>query len=90
MLLNVLAVGDVVGEGGQDILARRLREVKREEDIHFTVVNGENASGVGLTPRQARGMYDAGADVITLGQPHLEPHSDRGFSGEGPVYSPPG
>ena len=67
MLLNVLAVGDVVGEGGQDILARRLREVKREEDIHFTVVNGENASGVGLTPRQARGMYDAGADVITLG-----------------------
>ena len=44
MLLNVLAVGDVVGEGGQDILARRLREVKREEDIHFTVVNGENAS----------------------------------------------
>ena len=37
MLLNVLAVGDVVGEGGQDILARRLREVKREEDIHFTV-----------------------------------------------------
>ena len=67
MLLNILAVGDVVGEGGQDILARRLREVKREEDIHFTVVNGENASGVGLTPRQARGMYDAGADVITLG-----------------------
>ena len=57
----------MVGEGGQDILARRLREVKREEDIHFTVVNGENASGVGLTPRQARGMYDAGADVITLG-----------------------
>ena len=54
MLLNVLAVGDVVGEGGQDILARRLREVKREEDIHFTVVNGENASGVGITPAQAR------------------------------------
>ena len=39
MLLNVLAVGDVVGEGGQDILARRLREVKREEDIHFTAVS---------------------------------------------------
>ena len=67
MLLNVLAVGDVVGEGGQDILARRLREVKREEDIHFTVVNGENASGVGITPRQARGILEAGADVITLG-----------------------
>ncbi len=67
MLLNVLAVGDVCGEGGQDILARRLQELREAEDIHFTVVNGENASVVGITPRQARGLYDAGADVITLG-----------------------
>ena len=67
MLLHLLAVGDVVGEGGQDILARRLRELQKEYDIHFTVVNGENASGVGITPKQARGIYDAGADVITLG-----------------------
>lgn len=67
MLLNLLAVGDIVGEGGQDILSRRLRELQREHNIHFTVVNGENASGVGITPRQARGMLDAGADVITLG-----------------------
>lgn len=67
MLLNVLAVGDVVGEGGQDILARRLRELREANEIHFTVVNGENASLVGITPRQARGLYEAGADVITLG-----------------------
>ncbi len=67
MLLKVLAVGDVVGEGGQDILARRLMGLRSELDAHFVVVNGENASGVGVTPRQARGMFDAGADVITLG-----------------------
>ncbi len=67
MLLNVLAVGDVCGEGGQDILARRLKELREGEDIHFTVVNGENASGVGILPRQAREIFDAGADVITLG-----------------------
>ena len=67
MLLKILAVGDVVGEGGQDILARRLRELREDTGAHFAVVNGENASGVGLTPRQARGMYDAGADVITMG-----------------------
>ena len=67
MLLNILAVGDVCGEGGQDILASRLRELKQAEDIHFTVVNGENASGVGILPRQARDIFDAGADVITLG-----------------------
>ena len=67
MLLNILAVGDIVGQGGQDILSRRLRELQKEYNIHFTVVNGENASGVGITPRQANGIFDAGADVITLG-----------------------
>ena len=67
MLLQILAVGDIVGEGGQDILSRRLREMKQTYDIHFTVVNGENASGVGITPKQAKGLFDAGADVITLG-----------------------
>ena len=67
MLLKILAVGDIVGEGGQDILSRRLRELREELGVHFCVVNGENASGVGITPRQARGMFDAGADVITLG-----------------------
>ena len=67
MLLNILAVGDVVGEGGQDILSRRLRELRDQTGAHFTVVNGENASGVGITPAQARRMLEAGADVITLG-----------------------
>ena len=67
MLIHVLAVGDVVGEGGQDILSRRLPELRKETGAHFTVVNGENASGVGITPAQARRILEAGADVITLG-----------------------
>lgn len=67
MLLNILAVGDVVGEGGQDILARRLPELRDASGAHFVVVNGENASGVGITPSQARRMLEHGADVITLG-----------------------
>ena len=33
MLLKILAVGDVVGEGGQDILARRLRELREETGL---------------------------------------------------------
>ena len=67
MLLNILAVGDVVGEGGQDILSRRLPGLREETGAHFCVVNGENASGVGITPAQARRILEAGADVITLG-----------------------
>ena len=67
MILNVLAVGDVVGDSGVEYLGRHLRELKKLKDVHFTVVNGENASGVGILPRQAQDIFDAGADVITLG-----------------------
>ena len=67
MILNVLTVGDVVGEQGLDFLTRHLRALQKLHDIHFTGVNGENASGVGILPRQARAIYDAGADVVTLG-----------------------
>ena len=67
MLLNLLAVGDVVSDPGIDFLARCLRPMKKEYGVHFTVVNGENASGVGITPAQAQTILDAGADVITLG-----------------------
>ena len=67
MLLNVLAVGDVVSERGLDCLHRHLRTLQRDHGVHFTVVNGENAAGLGLLPRHAEEILDAGADVITLG-----------------------
>ena len=53
MELRVLAVGDVVGEGGLQCLEQHLRSLKKLYRIDFCVVNGENASGTGLTPKQA-------------------------------------
>jgi metallophosphoesterase (TIGR00282 family) len=41
--------------------------VKREHGVDFCVVNGENAATVGILPRQADAILEAGADVITLG-----------------------
>lgn len=67
MILNLLAVGDVVGEEGIDMLRRHLPQLKKLKNVGFTVVNGENASGVGILPRQADDIFAAGADVITLG-----------------------
>ena len=67
MELRVLAVGDVVGEGGLQCLEQHLRSLKKLYRIDFCVVNGENASGTGLTPKQADRMLDAGADILTLG-----------------------
>ena len=64
---KILAVGDVVGTPGVDFLRRTLPELRRRLDADFCIVNGENAAMVGLTPRQAEAIRDAGADVITLG-----------------------
>ena len=81
MIYNILAVGDVVGACGVKHLSRCLRSLKKRKSIHFTVVNGENAAMVGLTPNDAEDIFAAGADVITLGnhtwtryelQPYLE------------------
>lgn len=67
MELRILAVGDVVGLPGLSYLSRHLRSLKQLYKIDFCVVNGENANGVGILPRQADLIFDAGADVITLG-----------------------
>lgn len=67
MELKILAVGDVVGNPGMERIRRTLRQLKRKTGADFVVVNGENASVVGITPDQAEDIFDAGADVITLG-----------------------
>ena len=67
MDFKVLAVGDVVGNPGMDRIRHSLRYLKRKTGADFVVVNGENASVVGLTPEQAEDILDAGADVITMG-----------------------
>ena len=67
MELKVLAVGDVVGEPGLERIRRSLRKLKRDTGADFVIVNGENASNVGMTPRQGDTIFDAGADVITMG-----------------------
>jgi len=67
MTVNILAIGDISGKTGLDFLTEKLQGVKNYYDIAFTVVNGENAAGLGIKPEQAQEIIKAGADVITLG-----------------------
>lgn len=67
MEFRVLAVGDVCAASGVAYLGQKLRGLKKLYGVDFCVVNGENACVVGITPRQAEEIFDAGADVITLG-----------------------
>ena len=81
--MKILTIGDVVGEAGIDALHGLLRRVRREQGADFVIVNGENAAGRGITPRQADDIFAAGADLITLGNhtfakqqiaPYLDEH----------------
>lgn len=67
MTVNILAVGDICGKTGMDFLQQNLGSLKKLKNIAFTVVNGENANVVGVTPAQAENLLSAGADVVTLG-----------------------
>ena len=67
MEFRILAVGDVVGTPGLNCLRKHLPALRKKYKIDFCVVNGENASMVGMTPQQAETMLDAGADAVTLG-----------------------
>ena len=51
MEFRVLAIGDVTSEEGTAHLRRRLPAFKRDRRVDFTVINGENISGTGLTAR---------------------------------------
>ena len=50
MGIAVLCVGDVAGRAGLDALAR-LRAAKAKTGADVVIVNGENASGNGMTRR---------------------------------------
>ena len=67
MEFRVLAIGDVTSEEGTAHLRRHLPDFKKMKGVDFTVINGENISGTGLTPQQADDLFAAGADVITMG-----------------------
>lgn len=66
--MRLLFLGDVVGRAGRDAISDRLPGLIERFGFDFVVVNGENAShGRGLTEPHFRGLRDAGADVVTLG-----------------------
>ena len=70
--MRVLCVGDVCGSVGCRYAAKVLPELRRNERIDFTIINGENsADGNGITPQSAEMLFSVGADVITGGNHSL-------------------
>lgn len=66
--MKILFLGDVMGRAGRQALAERLPALREHHALDFVIVNGENAtSGMGLSKAHSEVLFEAGADVVTLG-----------------------
>lgn len=66
--MNILFVGDIVGACGRNIFLNSLPEIRLQENIDAVIVNGENAAhGRGISQNISDAFFDAGVDVITMG-----------------------
>jgi Uncharacterized protein conserved in bacteria len=67
--MKILILGDICGPSGIKIVKSKLKDLKKEKKIDFTIANGENAAenGKGITKKNFKELIDAGVDVITTG-----------------------
>ncbi|MCQ2371763.1 MAG: YmdB family metallophosphoesterase [Akkermansia sp.] len=92
--MNIVFLGDVVGEPGRGALYRAIPLLRAQYAADAIVVNAENAAGgKGITPKLVEEMLEKGADAITLGdhtwdQPDLVPWLDGGSDAAARVVRP--
>ena len=81
--MNILFIGDVVGDSGRRRLLSNLPQLKKHYNADLCIVNGENSneSGTGITRSDASDIFARGADVITGGN-----HSMRRAKGLRGMY----
>jgi metallophosphoesterase (TIGR00282 family) len=66
--MNLLLIGDIIGEPGRRLLSQHLHVLKHEHAIDVAVGNAENAAGgFGVTPKIADELFAMGFDVLTTG-----------------------
>jgi 2',3'-cyclic-nucleotide 2'-phosphodiesterase len=67
-MLRILFLGDIVGAPGRNAVIARLPQLKEQQVVDFTIVNGENAAGGrGITGKITIDLLRAGVSVVTTG-----------------------
>ncbi len=67
-ILNILFVGDIMGQPGKFVLSSLLPALRSRLDLDIVIANGENiAGGKGITPNLASKMFSFGVNIITSG-----------------------
>lgn len=68
MPFRILALGDIVGRPGRQVVHRKLPALVRQHQVDLVVANGENiAGGSGITQNLFHKLRSYGVDVVTLG-----------------------
>ena len=68
MALRILALGDIVGRPGRQVVHQKLPGLVRERKIDLVIANAENiAGGSGITRNLFDKIRSYGIDVVTLG-----------------------
>jgi metallophosphoesterase (TIGR00282 family) len=66
--MKILFVGDIVGSPGRRIFKLVAKRLRAEQAVHAIVANAENAAaGSGITAALADELFEAGADLLSLG-----------------------
>ena len=66
--MNILILGDIVGEASVKKVKEILPNLIKENNIDFVIVNGENsAGGMGITAKIYKDLILSGVNVITMG-----------------------
>ena len=66
--MKILAIGYLIGNAGIQELSKRLPQIRKDKNIDFVIVNGENsAEGMGMTEKNFKDILAQNIDVITMG-----------------------
>tara|TARA_R110002073_G_scaffold126703_8_gene271657 strand:- start:3822 stop:4640 length:819 start_codon:yes stop_codon:yes gene_type:complete len=66
--MRIAFFGDILGKAGRKATADHLPGLRDRLSLDFVAINAENAAGgFGITRGTAEDLFDAGADVLTLG-----------------------
>lgn len=70
--MNILAIGDIVGDIGLKKLSDEIEKIKKENNIDFIIVNGENAAdGMGITKKHFDEMLKLRSRCCNNGKSYL-------------------
>lgn len=82
-IINVLFVGDIIGDPGYNILQSLLQGFISKYKIDFTIANAENITGgVGILEKDAMKLLDLGIDVLTGGNHTMDKIQTHKFINE--------